>query len=36
VLKGIELGVTGTPAYEIDGELFQGRIPMTVIRNVLE
>lgn len=36
VLKGIELGVTGTPAYEIDGELYQGRIPMAVIRKVLE
>jgi uncharacterized membrane protein/protein-disulfide isomerase len=36
VFKGIELGVTGTPAYEIDGELFQGRIPLTVIKKVLE
>jgi protein-disulfide isomerase len=36
VLKGIELGVTGTPAYEIDGKLFEGRIPMAVIRKVLE
>ncbi|WP_160166900.1 vitamin K epoxide reductase/DsbA family protein [Desulfotignum phosphitoxidans] len=35
VLKGIELGVTGTPAYEIDGELFQGRIPMAVIKKVI-
>jgi uncharacterized membrane protein/protein-disulfide isomerase len=36
VLKGIELGVTGTPAYEIGGEFYQGRIPMTVIKKVLD
>jgi protein-disulfide isomerase len=35
VLKGIELGVTGTPAYEIDGHLYEGRIPMAVIRKVI-
>jgi protein-disulfide isomerase len=34
VLKGIELGVTGTPAYEINGKLYQGRIPIDVITNI--
>ncbi|MCF8070733.1 MAG: thioredoxin domain-containing protein [Desulfobacterales bacterium] len=34
VLKGIELGVTGTPAYEIDGRLYQGRIPLELINKV--
>jgi protein-disulfide isomerase/uncharacterized membrane protein len=34
--KGIKLGVTGTPAYEINGNLYQGQIPIETIRNVLE
>jgi protein-disulfide isomerase/uncharacterized membrane protein len=34
VLKGIELGITGTPAYEINGKLYQGRIPIDVITNI--
>jgi uncharacterized membrane protein/protein-disulfide isomerase len=36
VFKGIELGVMGTPTYEVDGKLFQGRIPMEIIKKVLE
>lgn len=32
VLKGIELGVTGTPTYEVNGELFEGRIPLNLIK----
>ena len=35
VLKGIELGVTGTPTYEVDGELFEGRIPLNLIKPVI-
>jgi protein-disulfide isomerase len=35
VLKGIELGVTGTPTYEMDGELFEGRIPLNLIKPVI-
>jgi protein-disulfide isomerase len=36
ILKGIQLGVTGTPAYEINGQLFQGHIPVKTIMNVLD
>jgi protein-disulfide isomerase/uncharacterized membrane protein len=36
VIRGIELGVTGTPTYVVNGQLFEGRIPMAVIRKVLE
>lgn len=36
VNKGIKLGITGTPAYEINGKLYQGRIPVKPINNVLE
>jgi protein-disulfide isomerase/uncharacterized membrane protein len=36
ILKGIQLGVTGTPAYDINGQLFQGHIPVKTIMNVLD
>jgi hypothetical protein len=36
VLKGIELGVNGTPTYEVEGNLYEGRIPIQVIQNILE
>jgi protein-disulfide isomerase/uncharacterized membrane protein len=36
VIKGIKLGITGTPAYEINGRLYQGKIPVKPINNVLE
>jgi protein-disulfide isomerase len=36
VFKGIELGVTGTPTYEVDGNLYEGRIPVQLIKNVIE
>jgi protein-disulfide isomerase len=35
ILKGIKLGVTGTPAYEINGRLYQGQIPMKKIMDAL-
>jgi uncharacterized membrane protein/predicted DsbA family dithiol-disulfide isomerase len=35
VFKGIELGVTGTPTYEVDGNLYEGRIPVQLIKNVI-
>jgi protein-disulfide isomerase/uncharacterized membrane protein len=31
VLKGIEVGVTATPAYEVNGKLYQGRVPIDLI-----
>jgi protein-disulfide isomerase/uncharacterized membrane protein len=31
VLKAIEMGVTATPTYEVNGNLYQGRIPLDLI-----
>jgi protein-disulfide isomerase len=36
VFKGIELGVMGTPTYEVDGNLYEGRIPVQLIKNVIK
>jgi uncharacterized membrane protein/protein-disulfide isomerase len=36
VLKGIQLGVTGTPTYEMSGDLYEGRIPIQIIKKVLD
>ncbi|WP_084489807.1 vitamin K epoxide reductase family protein [Desulfotignum balticum] len=36
VFKGIELGVTGTPTYEVEGNLYEGRIPVEVLKKSLE
>ena len=36
IAKGIKLGITGTPSYLIDGEIYQGRIPVAVIREAIE
>ena len=33
---GMKLGINGTPAYVIDGEVYLGRIPPEIIRNVPE
>ena len=36
VAEGIKLGITGTPAYVINGEVYQGRIPVKVIKKALD
>jgi len=36
ITEGLRLGVTGTPAYVLNGELFQGKIPVQEIKKVLE
>jgi protein-disulfide isomerase len=36
VFKGIEAGVTGTPTYEVDGSLYEGRIPVELLKKILE
>lgn len=36
VITGIKLGINGTPAYKINGEIFQGRIPLKMIKKILE
>ena len=33
---GNKLGITGTPAYVIDGQLYQGQIPPAIISRILE
>jgi len=34
--KGLELGLTGTPGYVINGEVFQGHIPPRLLKRILE
>lgn len=36
IAMGIKLGITGTPAYVIDGNVYQGHIPVKVIKGSLE
>ncbi|MFW6101108.1 MAG: vitamin K epoxide reductase family protein [Bacteroidota bacterium] len=36
IAAGIKLGITGTPAYVINGEVYQGRIPVKDIKKALE
>jgi len=36
IYEGIELGITGTPAYVIDGEVYQGQIPIKAIEKALQ
>lgn len=36
IYDGIDLGITGTPAYVIDGEVYQGRIPVEMIRKAMK
>jgi len=36
IAQGLELGIEGTPSYEINGEVYQGRIPVEVIEKALE
>jgi protein-disulfide isomerase len=36
VVEGVNLGITGTPAYVISGKVYQGRIPVKVIKKALE
>jgi len=33
---GNKLGITGTPAYVIDGQIYQGQIPPEIIRKILD
>jgi len=35
IYTGNKLGITGTPAYVIDGEIYQGQIPLEIIRKIL-
>lgn len=35
ITEGLKLGITGTPAYVINGKLYQGRIPVQVIQDAL-
>ena len=36
IASGIKMGINGTPAYVIDGELYQGQIPSAIIKKSLE
>jgi protein-disulfide isomerase len=34
IAVGIKLGITGTPAFVIDGKVYQGQIPPSIIQRV--
>jgi protein-disulfide isomerase/uncharacterized membrane protein len=36
IIDGIKLGITGTPAYLIDGHVYQGYIPPEAIKKIME
>ena len=36
IYSGNKLEITGTPAYVIDGEIYQGQIPPEIIRKILK
>lgn len=36
IATGIKLGVSGTPAYIIDGKVYQGNIPQETIRDIID
>lgn len=36
IIDGLKLGITGTPAYLIDGHVYQGYIPPEVIKKIME
>ena len=36
IIDGLKLGITGTPAYQIDGHVYQGYIPPEVIKKIME
>jgi protein-disulfide isomerase/uncharacterized membrane protein len=36
IAQGMKLGIKGTPSYLINGEVYQGRIPIKVIKEALE
>ena len=36
IASGIKLGINGTPAYVINGEIYQGQVPPAIIKKGLE
>ena len=36
IIDGLKLGITGTPAYQIDGHVYQGYIPPEVIKQIMD
>jgi len=36
ISSGINLGISGTPTYLIDGEIYQGQIPSAILNKGLE
>ena len=36
IVKGLKLGITGTPSYEIKGKMYQGRIPVDILKTIRE
>ncbi|MGD9097075.1 MAG: vitamin K epoxide reductase family protein [Desulfobacterales bacterium] len=36
IIEGLKLGITGTPAYQIDGDVYQGHIPPDVLKRFID
>ncbi|XOF33532.1 MAG: vitamin K epoxide reductase family protein [Candidatus Electrothrix sp. YB6] len=36
IWRGMKLGITGTPAFLIDGKVYQGNIPPDILKNIIE
>jgi protein-disulfide isomerase len=35
IIDGLKLGVTGTPSFVIDGQVYQGQIPPEILKQVM-
>ena len=36
IVEGLKLGITGTPAYQIDGNVYQGHIPPDLLKRFID
>ncbi len=36
IIEGLKLGITGTPAYQIDGKVYQGHIPSDLLKRFID
>ncbi len=36
IIEGLKLGITGTPAYQIDGQVYQGHIPSDLLKRFID
>jgi protein-disulfide isomerase len=36
IIDGLKMGVAGTPSFVIDGQVYQGRIPPEILKQVMD